>query len=203
MQRSSLLFLLGSLLTLILAVSGSPALAATPDFTLATTNVTMSSSDANGNGSTAFTLTSVNGYTGTITVACIPPNPPAGVKVPNCGGGAIARAYTLTANGVATGAMDLDNSPVPEPVVHWQPGGSLRKATGIAMAGLLLFGFGIRRRAARWLTLLLLAAGTLAGISACGASNSVVTPGTYAYALRATDINTSASVTTPFSVTVP
>jgi hypothetical protein len=43
----------------------------------------------------------------------------------------------------------------------------------------------------------------LAGISACGGNNSVVTPGTYAYTVTATDVNTSATVTATFNVTVP
>ncbi len=43
----------------------------------------------------------------------------------------------------------------------------------------------------------------LAGISACGANNSVVTPGTYAYTAAAIDVNTAASVSTTFNVTVP
>jgi hypothetical protein len=67
-------------------------------------------------------------------------------------------------------------------------------------------GFGFRRRRARWLTLTLLAVGALAGlagISACGANNNVVTPGTYAYTIIATDVNTSVSVTTSANVVVP
>jgi len=74
------------------------------------------------------------------------------------------------------------------------------------LAGALLFGFGFRRRAARWLTLTLLAVGTLAGpagISACGGNNSVVTPGTYAYTFMAKDLTTNTSVTTSVNVTVP
>lgn len=79
-------------------------------------------------------------------------------------------------------------------------------AQGLALAGALLFGFGFRRRAARWLTLTLFAVGTLtglAGISACGGNNSVVTPGTYAYTIMAKDLNTNASVTTSVNVIVP
>ncbi|MGA3071889.1 MAG: hypothetical protein ABSD43_16910 [Terracidiphilus sp.] len=79
-------------------------------------------------------------------------------------------------------------------------------APGFALAGALLLGFGFRRRAARWFTLTLLAVGALAGlagISACGGNNSVVTPGTYAYTVTATDVNTSATVTATFNVTVP
>jgi hypothetical protein len=72
----------------------------------------------------------------------------------------------------------------------------------------LLLGLGFRRRAARWLTLTLLAAGTLAGlagITSCGgnSSNSVVTPGTYVYTFTARDMNTNVAMTTSVNVTVP
>jgi hypothetical protein len=74
------------------------------------------------------------------------------------------------------------------------------------LAGILLLGFGFRRRAARWLTLTLFAIGTFAGleaVSACGGNNDVVTPGTYAYTISATDVTTAVSVTTSVNVTVP
>ena len=89
------------------------------------------------------------------------------------------------------------------------PSGHL-PAAGLALSGALLFGFGLRRRARRWLTLLLLAAGTLAGvggISACVIVN-VMTSGTYQYTISADyapSLQTplSALVTTNIEVTVP
>lgn len=209
--------LLGLLLIVSLALSASPALAATPGFTIATTNVTMSSSGSSGTGVTDFTLTSVNGYTGSVHIGCAAPTPPSGVKVPYCGDmGAVGTAavpvqppITLTANEVVTGTFSFINAPVPctNPCPANLPrhrGHGL--AQGLALAGALLLGFGFRRRAAHWLTLFLLAAGTLAslaGISACGANNNVVTPGTYAYTLTATDVSTAASVSSSFNLTVP
>jgi len=189
-------------------VSGSPALAATPDFTLTASNVTMSNSGSSGAGSSSFTLTSVNGYTGTVEVGCVPPTPPVGVNVPICNfGGPVRPAYTLTANQVATGTIAfLNSNPCPECLVSVARRGGYGLAPSLALAGALLFGFGIRRRGARWLTLTLLTVGTLAGlagISACGGSNSVVTPGTYSYTITATDITTQVSVTASISVTVP
>jgi hypothetical protein len=220
MQRYRLIVLLGFLLAFSFVVFGSPALAATPSFTITGTNVTMSSSTSSGAGSSSFTLTSVNGYTGTVSVRCAPPllspPPPGGLKVPYCGNGGLGAGaipvqppITLTANEVVMGTIPFFNSPVPcsNPCPASLPqhrGHGL--AQGLALAGALLLGFGFRRRRARWLTLTLLAIGALAGlagISACGANNNVVTPGTYAYTITATDVSTSVSVTTSVSVMVP
>ncbi len=202
-----------------LAVLSIPnASAATPpsSFTIAATNVTMSSSIATGTGSSTFTLTSVNGYAGSIRVSCNIPTPIAGVSVPYCGAGVAAGGaavpavppITLTANEAVPGTVAFYNATVPCgnpcPVSLPRPAGH-KLASGIALAGVMLFGLGFRRRAARWLTLTLLAVGALAGlaaISACG-NNSVVTPGTYAYTIVATDTTTSVSVTSSINVTVP
>ena len=216
MQRCRLLVVLGALVTFSVAFFGSPALAATPSFTITATNLTMSSATSSGDGSSTFTLTSVNGYTGSVRVGCDPPNPPAGVKVPYCTDGSpttgavpVQPPITLTANEVVTGTVPFFNAAVPCsnpcPVNLPRPR-SLGLAQGLALAGALLFGFGFRRRAARWLTLTLLAVGALAGlagISACGTNNNVVTPGIYAYTISATDVNTTVSVTTLVNVTVP
>ena len=121
----------------------------------------------------------------------------------------MAPPYTLTANEVVTGSMAFYNSAVPcsNPCPVSLPHRVGRGLTpGLALAGVLLFGFGFRQRAARWLTLTLLAVGALAGlagISACGGSGNAVTPGTYAYTLAASDINTNVAVTATVNVTVP
>jgi hypothetical protein len=208
MQSSRLLLLLlGSLLTLSVAIPGSQAQPAKPDFMITSTNVTMSNSAAGGSGTTTFTLTSLDGYTGTVQVICEPPSPPAGVKVPYCGGGPVSRAYTLTANEVVSGSLSFNNSAVPEAVGGLTPHDATMPPQGLVLAGLLLLGFGMRRRAARWLTVMLIAGGALAGlagISACaGGNNSVVTPGTYAYTIKGMDTNTSLYATTSINVTVP
>lgn len=223
MQGYRVTVVLGFLLAFSFVVSGSPALAATPYFTLTATNVALSSSDSSGTGSSTITLTSVNGYTGSVYVVCAPPTLTTGVKVPYCsntgevaspgasGSGAVpvVPPYTLTANEVVTGNVAFYNSVLPCsnpcPVSLPRRGGR-GVARGLALAGALLLGFGFRRRAARWLTLTLLAVGTLAGlagISACGANSNAVTPGIYAYTITATDINTSVSVNTTINVTVP
>ncbi len=156
MRCDRVLVLLGLLLAFISTYSGSPALAATPDFTITATNATMSSSSSSGFGSSSFTLTSVNGYTGKVAITCVPPSPPTGGKVPVCGGSTTMPAYTLTANQVVTGSIPLYNMPVPIPV-SLPRRGSHGPAPGLALAGALLLGFGIRRGAGRFLTLTLLA----------------------------------------------
>jgi hypothetical protein len=197
MQRYRLQVVLGFLIASSNVVFGSSASAPTPAFTITANNVTMSSSGSSGSGSSSFTLTSVNGYAGTVEVGCVPPTPPAGVNVSICNfGGPVRPPYTLTANQVVTGTIGFLNS---NPC-----NGCL--APGLALAGVLLLGFGIRRRVARWLTLTLLVAGTLAGlagISACGGNSGGATPGTYTYTITATDINTQMSQTASINVTVP
>jgi hypothetical protein len=203
MQSSRLLAVFSLLLAVCFAVPGSPAQPAKPDFMIAATNATMSSSDSDGIGHTTFTLTSLDGYTGTVQVAC---NPPTGMNMPYCGGGPVIPPYTLTANQVVTGIIGLYNRPVPEPVSKPRRRGR-GLAQGLALAGALLLGFGFRRKTKHWFTLALLAIGTLAslaGISACsGGNNGVVTPGTYAYTISAMDTKTSVSVSSSFNVTVP
>jgi hypothetical protein len=209
MRSDGQLVRLGLLLAIVSASSALPVLAATPSFTIAATNVTMSSATATGAGTSTFTLTSVNGYAGTIAFHCGPASASAGAKVPICGGGGPVEAYSLAANQVVTGSIGLINSCDPCPVSLPHRGGRKLErplAPGLALAGALLFGIGFRRRAARWLTLTLLAVGALAGlagISACGVNNNVVTPGTYVYTVTAEDISTTATVTTSVNVTVP
>lgn len=219
MQKYRLPALLGILAVVAVMLSGAPLwAAATPSFTITATNVTLSSSTSSGAGSSSFTLTSVNGYAGQVRVGCQPPIPPAGVKVPYCGygvpiptGAAVPAEppITLTANEAVPGTISFYNAAVPcgNPCpVNLPSQGHRGLPQGLALAGALFFGFGFRRRAARWLTLTLLAVGALAGlaaISACGGDNNVVTPGTYTYTISATDVTTSVSVTTSINVTVP
>jgi hypothetical protein len=206
---------LGLLLTVRFVFAASPALAATPSFTITATNVTMSSSDSTGIGSSLFTLTSIGGYTGTLQIGCNIPTPKIGVTVPSCNYGAaevvapgpVPPPITLTANQVATGTIAFYN-PVP---CSGRCGGAARLGgqgleQSLALAGVFLLGVGSWRRPGHFLTLTLLALSglaALAGISACGGNNSVVTPGTYVYTISATDINTDVSVTTSIDVTVP
>lgn len=99
----------------------------------------------------------------------------------------------------------MHGTPVPAPVsVPHRQGHA--PAGGLALAGALLLGWGLRRRASRWLVVGLLAVGALAGlagISACMGYGSGFTPGTFPYTITGTDTSTNASVSSTFMVTVP
>lgn len=204
---------IGSILVLCSHLSSSRALAAAPGFTVSATNVTMPLSQgscSNGVcneqfGSSTFTLTSVNGYTGAPQVTCAAVNPPAEAKLPTCYQHGLMPG--LPANGTLNGEILFlapGQTPPPEPagLLH-RPG---RAAAGVALAAMLLFGFGVRRRAARWFTLVLLAfsaLGGLAAISACGGNGNSMTPGVYSYQVTATDANSGNTASATISVTIP
>jgi hypothetical protein len=196
---------IAALMALSFGLFAAQARAANPSFTITATNATMSSSGSGGTGSSTFTLTSVNGYTGTVGITCYPTDQPTGAKLPYCGGPAMI-GHTLTADAMVTGSLPFYNEPVPEPVSM-----PVRKShagpAGLALADGLLLGLGFRRRVSRWMFLVLFAVGAFAGlgvISGCGGNggNSVVTPGTYSYTVKAVDTNSNV-VTSTFNVTVP
>jgi hypothetical protein len=177
-----------------------------PSFTIAAPNVTMSSS---GTSSILFTLTSVNGFAGTLIVGITQPTVPAGTKLPYLEEGGPARDYPLVANGTATGSFGaLSAVPVPEPVKFNLPN---RPAHGEAvrwkLAGVLILSLGFLRKRSRPSTRLLLALCmliALTAISACGGPPTL-TPGTYTYTLTATELTPSVlspSSSTTMTVTV-
>jgi hypothetical protein len=196
---------LATLLALGIGVYGAQAQPATPVFNVSASNVTMSSSGKNGTGSSTFTLTSMDGYTGTVGITCYPTSEPAGAKIPYCGGSLPPVGYTLKANATVTGSLSFYNVPVPVMPAASKVSPAHAGATGLALAGAILLGFGFRRKAGRWLVMILLATGMLTGlaaISGCGGGNSVVTPGTYSYTVQGVDTH-SVIVTSTFQVTVP
>jgi hypothetical protein len=212
MRARSLLLLFGSFLAIIAALGSGQAQSATPSFTISASNAAM---PASGTGAIPFTLTSVNGFSGSVGVGCGPVNPPTGSVLPQCNytGGAVAPPpYTLAANGTVTGSLNLVanippcSSPCP---VKLPLRPRHRGAVNLALAGGLLLGFGFRRSARRLRRALLLA-GILAGLVgvACGGGNgNTLTPGTFGYTVSATQVDTTASpllvVNTTVNVTVP
>lgn len=177
-----------------------------PSFTISASNVTIPSS---GSVPIPFTLTSVNGYAGQIAVNCSAPTEAAGVKIPVCSQGGPVVAYPLTAGGTATGSITLlANIPNPVPFVR---SSNLATATW-ALAGMLLLGFGLRRKgafhSARLLPAIVLLIG-LASIGLCGCGGQpTLTPGTYVFTLNATSVSNGTQIpqltaTTTATVTVP
>jgi len=202
---------LGSFLALCFYAGAGRALAVTPSFAISATNVTMPLSQGSCNssgctwqyGSSTFTLSSVDGYTGAPQISCAVANPPFGASLPTCF--QHGPMPTLPANGTINGEILFiapGQTPPPSPA-----GLSRRKdrAAGVLLAAALLFGMGLRRRGARWFTPVLLALGIFGAssvISACGGSGSSMTPGTYSYTVSAMDANGDSASTT-INVTIP
>lgn len=182
-----------------------PAAAAAQSFTVTATNVAM---PANGAVSASqITLTSVGGYEGSIYVDCRYAGSPTTANLPICSGYTMPSSFQLTANQTVTvvrpfypyGAI----IPVRLPVAPH--GKSHAPLAGLVLACVFLLSRRLRRSGARWLALLLLAAVTMAGISACGGASPMVpgTPGIYTYAITGTDIRTNVTVSTKIQVIVP
>ncbi|MGD0683255.1 MAG: hypothetical protein ABR990_14540 [Terracidiphilus sp.] len=206
MQSHRLLILFGALFAASYGFSGAPALAATP-FAITATNVTMPTT---GNGVSQFTITGIPGD-GTISMSCEYSGTEIVVKIPVCPMTPPA-LITVTAGETLTGSILFYpyGSPIPAGLHRTPRRSGPLPASGLALAGALILGFGLRRRARRWLTLVLLAAGTLAGvggISGC-IRGPLMTPGTYPYTIMAEWTASgpailSSQVTTTVNVTVP
>ncbi len=189
----------------VVLVGFHPAAAAAQSFTVTATNVAM---PANGAGSTSqITLTSVGGYTGTIYVDCRYAGPSTTANLPICSGYTMVNNFPLTANQTITIMRPFYPYGVPIPVrLPVAPHrNSPAPLAGLALAGVFLFSRRLCRSGARWLALVLLAAVTMAGISACSGAAPMVTgtPGIYTYAITGTDISTNVTVSTTILVTVP
>jgi len=81
MRARSLLVLFGSFLAIISGLGSGHAQSATPSFSISASNAAMPTS---GTGAIPFTLTSVNGFAGAVSVSCGPANPPTGSILPQC-----------------------------------------------------------------------------------------------------------------------
>ena len=181
-----------------LIFGGNAVIAATPSFNITATNVTI---PGGGNpASSPFTLTSIGGYSGQVTVDCAYSGGVMGAKVPSCGI-YINPLHNLGANQTVTGSLTLF------PYGKVVPYGSARgqsspRFRAPALAAILLGSWLLLRRGrsrVRSSLLLLLGGLVLAGMVSCAAGLS----GTFPYTVTATDINTHTSVSAPFSVTVP
>jgi hypothetical protein len=199
------------LLTLLLVTVAGVAQSSAPTFTITTSNVSLSTT---GTGSIPYTLTSVNGYIGKITVQCEAPTVPAGVSIPYCvvptnaancdptlSNPPPANICTLTANQAFASSFSLIGNTAISPA---GVSASQNPALAIFFVVALLSGLTLRRKAARRLTLPLFLA-VLAGLSCttgCGTAYHGFTPGTYTYVITATQTPVSLQLGANATVTI-
>jgi Ni,Fe-hydrogenase I small subunit len=182
-------------------------MAATP-FAITATNVTMPTT---GNGVSQFEITGIPGD-GTLGMSCRYSGTEIVVKIPVCPMTPPV-LYTVTAGQTLTGSIAFYPYGAPIPAsLHKMPHRSCHlPADALALAGVSMLGFGLRRRARRWLASALIAVGTLAvtaGINACGGNSNAMTTGTYPYTIAANWTASgpailSSQANTTINVTVP
>jgi hypothetical protein len=185
------------LLALLFAALPAIAQSSAPTFTITATNASLSTT---GTGSIPYTLTSVDGYIGTIIVKCEVPIVPAGVSIPNCGNAPIV-SYTLTADQVVNGSFQLYGNTVVTPAGF---SASRNPALAIFFIVALLTVLTLRRKAAHRLTLplFLVMLGALCCTTGCGSAPRGFTPGTYTYVVSATQSPVSLYLGTKATVTI-
>jgi hypothetical protein len=194
----------GGLLLLVMAgcagLTGTQAHAATPAFTITATNVTMPGGGLP--GTSQFTLTSVNGYSGKLVVNSQFAGSDMNAKPPNCGIHA-APLFILNANSTVSGTLTCYpyGKVVPVVELHRPPSlPSRAPVLALAFAGWLVLRRRLRGTVARWLGVLLLVAISVAGLGACGGNGQ---SGSYPFTVTASDTVTQSSVSTSITVTVP
>ncbi|MGA2349380.1 MAG: hypothetical protein ABSF70_03025 [Terracidiphilus sp.] len=195
----------GMVLAVTCGLSGAPAMAVTP-FAITATNLTMPSS---GNGSSQYTITGIPAA-GTITIGCLYSGPITAARIPTCTYGPIDTFPVPTGEQIGTVLFYPFGAAVPMSLYKAPHRSNPLPATGLALAGALMLGFGFRRSARRWLVLTVFAAISLTvmgGFSGCSIDKSM-TPGTYQYTITASYVDTANAVgdailTTNIQVTVP
>lgn len=203
MQSNRLFIFHRLLLAFLLVTASTSALAATEDFALTATDVTMPSN--RGAGISYITLTSLNGYSGTIIFDCKYAGTPTAARLPICSG-YTQPVYQLQADApLKTGkAFYPYGSVIPLSLPQSLPRNTLVPVGGLLLSGTLLLGFKTRRGLWRWLVLIALTTACIASVSACGGGSvNGTTPGNYLYVITAMDSSTKASVSTVIHVTVP
>jgi len=204
MSGNGALNCLGLLLAVTFSMCKAESPAPTPSVNITVGNVTITDSG----GSIPFTLTSINGFAGEVSVTCKPPNPPEGVLEPNCpGGGPPLPPATITAGGTATGSVGINSeAPLPATGTTYVAVGSM---VGWTFAGVWMLGLGLRGEKKNGFTQGSLLVGllmVLMGTAACGGKVETLTPGVYTYTLTATPYaqsNPAFSTSATANVTVP
>jgi len=199
MHDGRLLFPFATFLAVSCLFCGVSALAATP-FAITATNFTWSSTVAN---SSQYTVTGIPAD-GTIVINCTYAGT-ATAKYPICGGGPIA-SIPVTSGQTLTGAVSFNpwGTPIPVNLQRIPHRSGYLPIAGLALSGVFMAGFGMRRRARRWLVLAFFA-GAFAGLmelSACGGNSNGMTPGAYPYTIAAVFQETGSNVLQPVSTTI-
>jgi hypothetical protein len=155
------------LFVLFLAFSSSVfsvgALASTPEYAISATNVTMPTNGTR--GYSQYTVSAIP-MTGTLAVNCQYVGVQPVSEAPICGYGPIVGPAQVDAGQTVTGSIGF------LPAGSAVPTGLRRNrhaAGGLALAGVLLLGFGLRRRVRMWLALVLIVAGSLAVVAGVSA----------------------------------
>jgi hypothetical protein len=198
------------IVAIVLAFPAASAWSAPAPFEITAASITMPS---RGNGSSLYTVTAIP-LAGTLAVTCQYSGPATKANIPDCGYGPV-ELIPVTEGQTVTGTIYFYPFGVAVPAERRK---SVAPGLGLASAGALILGLGLRRRSRRWLALLLLTAGSLAGmtaITACvGGSMGETsgpppgTPGTYQYTVTAANESGGTAplgqaVSTTISVTVP
>ncbi len=178
-------------------------------YSLSATNVTLA---AGGSGTSTLTVSSTNGYVGTVTLSCAVTSSPANaVHTPTC---AVSQTVALSASATnGTAAVTVSSTAASASLA---PRDSLWKKAGGGMALATLFVLLVPRRQRRaWTTMgLVLLATLVIGLGACGgggssgsASNQQTNPGTttgaYTITVNATGSDAAhTTASTTFTLTV-
>lgn len=195
-------FLLSMAVTAAMAAT-TPLAGAAPSFTVSATNVTMS---VNGEAYSQIKVTSVDGYAGTIHVDCVYAGEPTNARLPVCGGYTTENDFKLDADQTITFIRAF--YPYGRTIPVSQPTNRHARGFGISvaalLAGVLVFGFGFRRKAWRLAAPVVLCAIVLAGICGCGGIRFFIstTPGTYFFNIVVVDIESNMKVVAPIAVVV-
>ena len=176
--------------------------AATPNFALTGTAVSIASPGAS--GTSTITITPSGGFTGSVVLACVPGTSPAGaIDPPTC---SVAQPAAISGAQPVTSMLTINTTKVSTAAVHNPFERILKLGSGGTVIALLFFCLPLRRR--KWQTLLglLLFAFVAIAASGCGGSSKTTptqtgtTPG--AYTVTVTGSSGSMQATTSVAVTV-
>ncbi len=160
------------------------------------------------------TVSSTDGYAGTVSFNCTLTNPPAGaVNLPSCSAGGTVSLSNVATSGSVTLYVDT-TAPMLAPaggakLAQTGSGSGLFRAGGALLALLVFFGIPGRRRGWKIMLGMLVLLVSLGGMTACGGgmNNGPTSPGTTAwtYTFTVTAVGNPAIANTPtqtFNVTV-